>query len=1444
MEILICQQCGVILRGKAKACPDCGATISKHSPTALPVISHTSAPLAVAVAPDPLVLEKAVNRYQYRNLYTQHSYMQEGEDGNGNGNGNGNGHAAAANTWGSPHAAPINVVPPQPTEIDFATGRPIATPPAPEPVPPAAQSKLGSLLGSAASLIPGTTGGAQDVSGLISLEPVAEPQFAAEAAPAAQPMTLMPESEKPKLVVSDKSFALPQEAMPADSVDASAPQPRPEPIKPTIDSGSSDADSDESVSDLPIGGPIPVGTIAPVGGLNQAASIPPLAAAASGFAAGAAAAAIAGALFHSGQSNSIADKPADASGSETTPTPGAADQSQVASFIAEPASNVALAAASQPHSTISVASAPALPPPSQAMSQPNQVVTGPAQIGGSGGLNQVATGPITQPLSETKGDFFAGAPAGAPPASGNDSAFLPFGVKPGDPAPAADSGATTEPATTDSVSSEPAAAPAPAAAPVAESPVVAPAVEAPVPFVAAPPANNSSFFDSGADFFSQGSSAPAASPFSQNSSAPAVSAPPAGVASSTGGPTTGGLDQTMSGAQPSIIAEAIARAQRAAKEGANTDAPPPAKKPVIADDDDEKMEPVKSKSKSTMFEEDGKPPKHKIVVKDDADDDDEDEEEKDKKPKRRPRLEDRVTEDKTISLFGIPMKMQTVMTAGIVIFMVVAPVLGILSTVFGSLGQSISNAGQQHSTIPSGGSSSNAGGGFNPFGGGGGGQSSGQYVGGKWKTIMGPAKAATAGPGPAAGKSVQGDLTLVQNGEQVQGQGMDSFGLFFVNGTYKNGRMELGKQYVDENKQARGKPIAIIANITPGNEQTREAPLFRGAYKYTKRVGFGWRGQIQTFVGDFKGFMQESFEPGAGPTGTQIASGQIPINTGGAGGGKGVNMDDIGKDPKKMHQFFLNVALGIIGIGALLAMLSLKLFGPSGMINIWAKKKYIPSQFQAQHTKMVREFGRGLKPGGVPFGSRVDWNIFSFYTPRNLSMPPDVREQNPHILILGGAAKGKSRMMASMIAHDMAAADRAVVLVDSDGGLVDLLLDWVASHPKGRDMAKRIVVIDPTFGDVDHQIGYNPLEFPEDGDLQNAASAIVFGFKAIYTEPPGSQSQWNQQTANILRNAAILLMANGRTLTDLPTLLAENDFRDVLLEKVERMKNERAEYITLIDAWNNYKRLARTDQWLNWIEPILNRVQPMLGDPRIRPILTKAKGDLSLRDVINDKSILFVKIPQGQLDQNANLLGSLIVSGLKQAALSLSLKNSNKRRPTALYLDEFDSFIEKETFDALTSETKKFQIGLIAATKTLQGLPEDYRNQVVINTGTMCIFALAKKDGDMLGPQMFRVDGRKVKHQTIQNIFNKVNTSPQFELISDEEKLNIDRVVGQEERTYFCYRVGTVAGVFNMQSPDFKDVADKDINRSLIDQIYANRPKTQKEKDKNKKSKELAESPA
>lgn len=524
------------------------------------------------------------------------------------------------------------------------------------------------------------------------------------------------------------------------------------------------------------------------------------------------------------------------------------------------------------------------------------------------------------------------------------------------------------------------------------------------------------------------------------------------------------------------------------------------------------------------------------------------------------------------------------------------------------------------------------------------------------------------------------------------------------------------------------------------------------------------------------------------------------------------------KEPPKWVEILKVAAFSGVALALLMVLFSAKLFSSDGLLNIWRKKEYIPSQYKSQHMKLVSEHSGKPGRGGLPLGKRIDWNIFQLFSPTELSLPATARDSNPHMVVLGTGAKGKTRLVANMIAHDIESNDRAVVVIDTDGGLVDLMMRWVGSHSQRQQLAERIIVIDPTRNAP--VPSYNPLEFPRNGDIQSAASSVVNGFKAIYSEPVNSQTQWTPQTANILRNSALLLMANGRSLSDLVTLLSENDFRDLLLEKVEKQASTRPEFITLIEAWAQYKRLARTEQWINWVEPILNRVQPVLADPRVRPLLTGQNGSIDLQDIISKGKVLFIKIPHGRLDRNGCLFGSLVISGLRQAAMAASTAGAPRKRPCAIYLDEMDNMIAKETFEQLTTETRDLQIGLVACAKTLQSLPEDFRQTVPIHAGTMACFAMARKDAEMLGPQMFRVDGRKIKHATLQNVLNPINTSPQFELITDEEKLNVDRVVGQEERTYFCYRVGTTAGVFHLKTHNFPDPPEEKIDWALLDELY------------------------
>lgn len=1469
MEILICQTCGLLLRGEIKSCQSCGTPASKYSATALPIMSNTSAPLAVAVDPDPLVLERVVTarRLGTYKLKEANGYGNghNGENGHGNGNSNGdhtgNGHNGENGSSVAP--GPMNPSSSQTglaaLSLGFMSGRKT------QPTGPLfADNPWGEAETAAPPASPETTGAS--VAPAISsgqFDPISQSNQSVPAqaptgsAPAALPNDpaqgtspwLTPASQTPfspnldpfssgAQAAQNMFLGTPDAAQDATAPAGMAPAPAPTPgsFDPTSAMGGFDPSS-------PIAGLAPTSAkgafdpMAPMGSFDPVAPAASMPEAAPQM-----------------MPAALSDKPLDpfafdSHSPSSPPGDGFFDPPQLAmnpELVESPAglnsdvsSSYAIAPAAQdpgfetvtPIQTVPVgttsgdnttAIGTALEPVAETTSGSAEpggdpiAVTPQADSQGGFGAGQTAaiaaaaaiagaaagaavTNAIHNRAANTGGDFFD---TGAPVTRNDDNASV--GATSTTSADPLGSSSSTDPA--DAVSEEAAFDPfAPAASKPASGFPTGPADDF---FSAAPIGrpkrddgsvdnNNDSAdgfnFDSGRktrnddDVFPDESKnrgrKDESSKISDSDDGRPKIARPRGFAPSRDTKDAGKSQEKE------VKAERVDKAEsqdddffagRKNKKNSDDD---------LDDEDSEKESPPPRKSFSGGASTIKRPgAKKREVVKD-----------KSKKGKNKDEDNDNLDDDENlpflereISLGGMTVSNKSAIILGTICAFMTVVVFNTFCTFCTYLAGSMPKNGSAQSGML----------------GGLGGQ--------KAVDISGIYNVFYKTPMEKNGNSFK--MQLGQQGTQIYGRGEDVGGPWILQGNLvaPNG-IVFRKFYLRDGKPfGKGIEYKGMVGVTEIGR-----PYMQGQLAYETKMGKFWRATIAQVTGNWRA--------------VQTVSGAVLANSGQApppmptvasapmspmGGGNPLQMLQPSDTHNRgdMSAFFLKVAFGLIGIGVLLAMGALFIFGPSGKLNIMAKQEYIPSQYKAQHNKMMREWSKPYKKGAMPLGTRVEWRFWKPWVPRVMAMPPESRTNNPHMIVMGGSDKGKSRLLANMICHDIEANDRAVVVIDSDGELIDLVTNWTAAHVKGKEFAKRIVIVDPTYRGG--SMSYNPLEPLEDVNFIDAASAIVHGFKAIYTEPPGSQSQWNQQTANILRNAAILLMANNKTLIDLPTLLQDNDFRDILLEGIEKKKKERTEYSTLIETWGQYKRLARTDQWINWVEPILNRVTPMLSDPRIRPILTKPVGDLRLKDLITSKQVLLVRIPQGQLDQNANLLGSLLVTGLKQAALGLSVYDESKQQPCALYLDEMNNFIEKETIEALTQETDKFKIGFVGCCKTLQHLPEDFRNQIIINVGTVCAFALAKKDGDLLGPQMFRVDGRKVKHRTIQNFFNQVNTSPQFELISDEEKLNIDRVVGQETRDFFCYRVGTVAGTFSLKTHEFADPPKAKVKSKLIEMMH------------------------
>src|SRR5690606_19991236 len=89
----------------------------------------------------------------------------------------------------------------------------------------------------------------------------------------------------------------------------------------------------------------------------------------------------------------------------------------------------------------------------------------------------------------------------------------------------------------------------------------------------------------------------------------------------------------------------------------------------------------------------------------------------------------------------------------------------------------------------------------------------------------------------------------------------------------------------------------------------------------------------------------------------------------------------------------------------------------------------------------------------------------------------------------------------------------------------------------------------------------------------------------------------------------------------------------------------------------------------------LNKIGRFLADPQMRHIVAQARSAFNLREIMDEGKILLMNLSKGDLgEDNAALLGALLVNLLLIAALTRRNMPVQARRPFHLIVDEYQSF--------------------------------------------------------------------------------------------------------------------------------------------------------------------------
>ncbi len=320
-------------------------------------------------------------------------------------------------------------------------------------------------------------------------------------------------------------------------------------------------------------------------------------------------------------------------------------------------------------------------------------------------------------------------------------------------------------------------------------------------------------------------------------------------------------------------------------------------------------------------------------------------------------------------------------------------------------------------------------------------------------------------------------------------------------------------------------------------------------------------------------------------------------------------------------------------------------------------------------------------------------------------------DRRRHIWTIGKTGTGKSTLIANMAIDDLKKG-RGLAVIDPHGDLCEIILDYI---PKSR--MQDVVYFNPA--DKDYPIVINPLEVTNKQEAELVVSGIVSIFNKIFG------FSWGPRLEYILRNSLMTLAEYpNATLKDVPLLLTNRSFRDKVVNTITDP--------TLKTYWlDEFNRMTDKLQQ-EAIAPILNKVGQFVTSPLIRTVIGHPKSTIKLDDVMNQGKILLANLSQGRLgEDNAALLGAMLITKLQLAAMHRVDMPEEDRRDFYLYVDEFQNFATG-SFIKIMSEARKYRLNIMLANQYMAQIPEEVQKAILGNAGTIVSFAVGASDAEIL----------------------------------------------------------------------------------------------------------------
>lgn len=328
-------------------------------------------------------------------------------------------------------------------------------------------------------------------------------------------------------------------------------------------------------------------------------------------------------------------------------------------------------------------------------------------------------------------------------------------------------------------------------------------------------------------------------------------------------------------------------------------------------------------------------------------------------------------------------------------------------------------------------------------------------------------------------------------------------------------------------------------------------------------------------------------------------------------------------------------------------------------------------------------------------------------------------DRRRHAYILGQTGTGKSYLLTRMIIQDIYNGD-GVCFIDPHGQTAEMVLERIPP-----ERVEDVIYFNAA--DFERPFGLNIMEYYNEQHKHQIVNSFIALLIRLFD--PNNQGYVGPMMQQAVRNSMLTAMSEkGSTLIEVVRILQDENW--VKQKWIPIIQDE-----LVRRYWID--QVAKTDQKTKSesLGYFVSKFDKFTTNLAIRNIIGQSESSFDFRDVMDNGKILIVNLAKGAIgEENMSFIGLLLVQKMLAAALSRENIPENQRRDFFFYADEFQNFATDE-FTSILSEARKYKLNLTMAHQYIGQLPDNIKNAVFGNVGSLFITRCSNEDGTFLEQQ-------------------------------------------------------------------------------------------------------------